>query len=81
MGRKRTTYRHTYNRLRRPTQAMSELADPPLAGVPAADLPAIDYRSAFEQAPVGLVLSRHRAIVDCNQAVAAMFRVPREALG
>src|SRR5688572_3380323 len=59
---------------------MSELADPPLAAAPAADLPAIDYRSAFEQAPVGLVLSRHRAIVDCNQAVAAMFRVPREAL-
>jgi len=59
---------------------MSELADPPLAGVPAAVLPAIDYRSAFEQAPVGLVLSRHRAIIDCNQAVAAMFRVPREAL-
>ena len=51
---------------------MSELAAPPLAGVPAADLPAIDYRSAFEQAPVGLVLSRHRAIIDCNQAVAAM---------
>ena len=59
---------------------MSELADPPLALAPAADVHAIDYRSAFEQAPVGLVLSRHRAIVDCNQAVAAMFRVPREAL-
>lgn len=40
----------------------------------------IDYRAAFELAPVGLVLSRHRVMVDCNQAVAEMFRVPREAL-
>ena len=29
----------------------------------------IDYRLAFELAPVGLVLSRHRTMVDCNQAV------------
>ena len=47
---------------------------------PRSDQPALDYRSAFEQAPVGLVLSRHRTMVDCNQALAAMFRVPREAL-
>ncbi len=40
----------------------------------------IDYRSAFELAPVGLVLSRHRIIVDCNLALAAMFRVARDAL-
>ncbi|HWH74026.1 MAG TPA: PAS and helix-turn-helix domain-containing protein [Methylibium sp.] len=40
----------------------------------------IDYRAAFELAPVGMVLSRHRVMVDCNQAVAEMFRVPREAL-
>ena len=40
----------------------------------------IDYRSAFELAPVGLVLSSHRRIMDCNQALAAIFRVPRDAL-
>jgi PAS domain S-box-containing protein len=44
------------------------------------DTLAIDYRAAFELAPVGMVLSRHRRMVDCNQAVAEMFRVPREAL-
>ena len=26
----------------------------------------VDYRLAFEMAPVGLVLSRNRHIVDCN---------------
>jgi DNA-binding CsgD family transcriptional regulator len=40
----------------------------------------IDYRSAFDLAPVGLVLSRQRMMVDCNLALAAMFRAPREAL-
>jgi PAS domain S-box-containing protein len=33
----------------------------------------IDYRLAFDLAPVGMVLSHHRAIVDCNQVVCAMF--------
>lgn len=40
----------------------------------------IDYRLAFDLAPVGLVLSRHRAIVDCNQYVCEMFGVTREQL-
>jgi PAS domain S-box-containing protein len=40
----------------------------------------IDYRLAFELAPVGLVLSRQRRIVDCNQQVCEMFGVPREQL-
>lgn len=40
----------------------------------------MDYRSAFDLAPIGLVLSRNRCIVDCNQAIAAMFRTTREAL-
>lgn len=44
------------------------------------DVPMIDYRSAFDLAPVGLVLSRQRMMVDCNLALAAMFRAPREAL-
>ncbi len=40
----------------------------------------IDYRTAFEEAPVGLVLSRHRVIVDCNHALCEMFRQTREDL-
>ena len=27
----------------------------------------VDYRLAFDLAPVGLCVSRNRAIVDCNQ--------------
>ena len=42
--------------------------------------PSIDYRTAFEQAPIGLVLSRQRLIVDCNRQVLAMFRAQREQL-
>ncbi|HYP83590.1 PAS and helix-turn-helix domain-containing protein [Variovorax sp.] len=33
----------------------------------------IDYRLAFELAPVGMVVSRHRAIVACNAQVCEMF--------
>lgn len=40
----------------------------------------IDYRAAFELAPVGLVLSRHRVMVDCNRALVEMFRTSRELL-
>ena len=40
----------------------------------------IDYQLAFELAPVGLVLSRHRTIVDCNRAVCEMFGASREQL-
>jgi PAS domain S-box-containing protein len=39
-----------------------------------------DYRTAFEQAPIGLVLSRQRLIVDCNRQLQAMFRAGRDAL-
>lgn len=39
-----------------------------------------DYRSAFELAPVGLVISRQRVIVDCNEVLAQMFRSTRHAL-
>ena len=41
---------------------------------------AFDYRTAFELAPIGLVLSRHRLIVDCNRAVLAIFRTSRDSL-
>ena len=40
----------------------------------------IDYRLAFEQAPVGMVLSRNRTMVDCNARLCEMFGAAREAL-
>ena len=47
----------------------------------AADLRAgFDYRTAFEYAPIGLVLSRHRLMIDCNRAALSMFRAEREQL-
>ena len=39
-----------------------------------------DYRLAFEMAPVGLVISRNRAMVDCNRQVCEMFGASRELL-
>lgn len=40
----------------------------------------IDYRLAFDLAPVGLALSRNRAIVDCNRRLCDMFGASRELL-
>ena len=40
----------------------------------------INYRVAFNLAPVGLVLSRNRAIVDCNQQLCEMFGASHEVL-
>ncbi len=40
----------------------------------------IDYRLAFDLAPVGLVLSRNRSIMDCNQHLCEMFGASREDL-
>jgi PAS domain S-box-containing protein len=40
----------------------------------------VDYRTAFDLAPVGLCLSRNRRIVDCNQQLCEMFGATREAL-
>ena len=40
----------------------------------------VDYRQAFDLAPVGLVLSRNRAIVDCNQHLCEMFGASKEQL-
>jgi len=42
--------------------------------------PTLDYRTAFELAPIGLVLSRHRLMVDCNQAALEMFGAQRDQL-
>ncbi len=39
-----------------------------------------DYRLAFEMAPVGLVISRNRIMVDCNHHVCEMFGASRELL-
>lgn len=38
----------------------------------------LDYRIAFEEAPVGLVLSRHRLMIDCNRELLSMFSAMRE---
>ena len=40
----------------------------------------IDYRLAFDLAPVGLALSRQRTMVDCNEALCEMFGASREQL-
>ncbi|WP_439518420.1 LuxR C-terminal-related transcriptional regulator [Hydrogenophaga sp.] len=40
----------------------------------------IDYRLAFDLAPVGLALSRQRAMIDCNQALCEMFGATRDQL-
>ena len=40
----------------------------------------IDYQLAFDLAPVGLVLSRNRAMVDCNQRLCEMFGAARDQL-
>lgn len=40
----------------------------------------LDYRTAFDLAPIGLVMSRQRQIVDCNQQVLAMFGAERAQL-
>ena len=41
---------------------------------------ATDYQLAFELAQIGLVLSRHRIMLDCNAAVCEMFGASREQL-
>ena len=44
------------------------------------DGPLLDYRVAFDQAPVGLVLSRHRLMTDCNRELLAIFGATREQI-
>jgi PAS domain S-box-containing protein len=38
-----------------------------------------DFRTAFEQAPIGLVISRDRLMVACNQELLAMFRAEHDS--
>ncbi|MGP1629188.1 MAG: LuxR C-terminal-related transcriptional regulator [Giesbergeria sp.] len=40
----------------------------------------IDYRLAFEMAPVGMVVSRNRVMIDCNDHLCTMFGASREVL-
>ncbi|MDD2808451.1 LuxR C-terminal-related transcriptional regulator [Rhodoferax sp.] len=40
----------------------------------------IDYRLAFELAPIGLALSRNRTMVDCNRHLCEMFGASSEQL-
>ncbi len=47
---------------------------------PFEDIVLDDYRTAFDLAPVGLVLSRHRTILDCNQQALQVFRATRDQL-
>ncbi len=42
--------------------------------------PDLDYRTAFDLAPIGLVLSRQRLMIDCNQELLKMFSATREQL-
>ena len=51
---------------------------PPSAS-PAA-LPPLDYRTAFEQAPIGLMLSRERLVTDANALALAIFGADRAQL-
>jgi PAS domain S-box-containing protein len=44
------------------------------------ETPQVDYRAAFDFAPIGLALSRHRHMVDCNAALCDMFGVSREQI-
>lgn len=52
----------------------------PAVAAPAGAPPALDYRTAFELAPVGLVLARKRQIVDCNRELLAIFGAQRQQL-
>ncbi len=45
-----------------------------------ATVPTPDHRAAFDEAPVGLVLSRQRLMLDVNQELCAIFGAEREAL-
>jgi PAS domain S-box-containing protein len=40
----------------------------------------LDYRTGFDLAPIGLVLSRQRQMVDCNRQVLAMFGAQRDQM-
>ena len=45
-----------------------------------AALPPLDYRTAFDLAPIGLVISANRLMVDCNQQLLDIFGATRGQL-
>jgi PAS domain S-box-containing protein len=53
---------------------------PQTADTAAAAMIDLDYRTAFDLAPIGMVLSRHRLVVDCNRQLLAMFGAQRDEL-
>ena len=53
------------------------MATPPLN---APDVAPADHRMAFELAPIGLVISRQRIMIDCNQRLCEMFGASRDQL-
>jgi len=57
------------------------MATPPFsAPAPAPDVAPADHRLAFDLAPIGLVISRQRIMIDCNQRLCEMFGASREQL-
>ena len=60
-------------------RTLAEAATVASAASAGVDLP-LDYRIAFDLAPIGLVLSRQRQIVDCNQQLLTMFGAQRDQL-
>ena len=58
---------------------MSTAAAPDTTDVGTSEV-ALGYRTAFDLAPVGLVLSRNRLMLDCNRQLRDMFGATRDAL-
>jgi PAS domain S-box-containing protein len=57
------------------------MATPPFsAPAPAPDVAPADHRLAFDLAPIGLVISRQRIMIDCNQRLCEMFGASRDQL-
>ena len=43
-------------------------------------MPALDYQTAFQLAPVGMVMSRERVMLDVNDEAARIFGHPRTTM-
>ncbi len=56
------------------------LPAPPLASRLSHSACLADYAQAFAMAPVGLVISHYRSIIDCNEHLERMFMCSRELL-
>ncbi|MEI7785889.1 MAG: LuxR C-terminal-related transcriptional regulator [Betaproteobacteria bacterium] len=50
------------------------------AAGPAPTVAPADHRLAFDLAPIGLVISRQRIMIDCNQRLCEMFGASQEQL-